>query len=211
MRRGQPKIVRNEVIEDVTASRIRQYEEMTGKEVKFPVPIERIIEKVLELDFDYDEIEEHHGEQILGALDVENRKILVNTKHEALFQKTPGLERSTIGHEAGHWDMDVDRASLMHPTLPGFEIKTEIVKRHAKKADRFIEVLLRRATTDERAWRLYKQITDSQDSPEVRRPGGPLPVGAAYAQVVDLGGGQAKELRLRSANHVWNRRCIKIS
>ena len=39
------------------------------------------------------------------------------TKRQALFKEKPGLERSTKGHEMGHWDLFVDKGSLEHPTL----------------------------------------------------------------------------------------------
>ena len=74
---------------------------------------------MLGLDFDWDVIEEQPGEQILGGLDAAGRKILLNETHADLFEKTPGLLRSTIGHEAGHYDIDIDRAALLHPALPG--------------------------------------------------------------------------------------------
>jgi hypothetical protein len=160
--------VRNEVIEEITAFRLRQYEELVKVRISFPVPVEKIVEQVLKLNLDYDEIEEQPGEQILGALDIEGRKILVNAKHLDLFEQNPGLERSTIGHEAGHWDVDVDRAAVLHPALPGFETKRHTVNRHATKSNRLIEVLLRRAVTDPRARKLYKQLTANQDEPEVR-------------------------------------------
>ena len=41
------------------------------------------------------------GEQILAGLIPEQRRIVLNTKHLGLFEEKPGLERSTIGHEAG--------------------------------------------------------------------------------------------------------------
>jgi hypothetical protein len=68
------------------------------------------------------------------------RKIILNEKHLALFKEKPGLERSTIGHEAGHWDVDIDRVRLLHPTFPGFEVQPQVVKRHARKAEKLIEV-----------------------------------------------------------------------
>ena len=162
------KYLKNEVIEDVTASRIREYEAKASVTVRLPVPIEKIVEQVLGLDFEWDEIEEQPGEQILGGLVAAERKIVLNEKHLALFKEKPGLERSTIGHEAGHWDVDIDRASLNHPTFPGFEVQPQVVKRHSKKADRLIEVLFSRAMHDDRAYRLYKKITAGQDTPEVR-------------------------------------------
>lgn len=157
---------RNEAIEEVTAQRIREYESTTGVTVTLPVPLEQIIEQVLGLDFDWDVIEELPGEQILGGLDAVNKKILLNETHVDLFEQKPGLLRSTIGHEAGHYDIDIDRAKLLHPKLPGIDFKAAITKRHAKKSDLLIEVLLERAATDPRATKLLKQITDGQDTAE---------------------------------------------
>lgn len=162
----KPYFVRNEVIEDVTALRIQEYESKVGTAVTLPVPVEQIVEQVLGLHFDWDEIEELPGEHILGGLDAVNRKILLNEKHTALFDSKPGLLRSTIGHEAGHFDIDIDRAKRMHPKLPGMDFTSSIAKRHAKKSGRVIEVLLDRAATDPRARRLLKKIVDGQDTPE---------------------------------------------
>jgi hypothetical protein len=162
------KFLKNEAIEGVTASRIREYEAKAGVTVKLPVPVEKIVEQVLGLNLDWDEIEERPGEQILGGLVAAERKIVLNEKHLALFEAKPGLERSTIGHEAGHWDIDIDRARINHPTFPGFEVQAQVVKRHARKADRLIEVLFNRAMHDDRAYRLYKKLTKGQDTPEVR-------------------------------------------
>jgi hypothetical protein len=166
MSRPGVRFLRNDVIEEITASRLREYETKTGASVCFPIPIENVVEQVLGLDFDWDEIEEHPGEQILGGLDAVGRKILLNEKHVELFETKPGLLRSTIGHEAGHYDIDVDRAKLMHPTLPGIDFKSRIAKRHAKKSNHAIAVLLDRATTDTRAARLLRQIREGQDTAE---------------------------------------------
>jgi hypothetical protein len=167
MSRKSLKFLRNEVIEEMTASRIRQYEAMTGEAVVFPVPIEKVVERSLGLDFDWDEIEEGPGEQILGGLHVATRKIYLNTKHLALFEANPGLERSTIGHEAGHWDIDIDRAHLAHPTLDGIDLGPYVVHRHGRNSDLLIKVL-DRAMKDERYFKAYKKLTAGQDAPEVR-------------------------------------------
>lgn len=158
---------RNDDIEDVTTQRIHEYEAETGVSVTLPVPIEQIVEQVLGLDFDWDVIEERPGEQILGGLDAANKKILLNEAHTDLFEQKPGLLRSTIGHEAGHWDIDIDRSKFGQPGL--FESEdSPVVFRHASKADKVIEVLLTRSLHDERAYKLYKKLTEGQDSPEVR-------------------------------------------
>lgn len=168
MTKPQLKYLKNEVIEDVTAQRIREYESKAGVSVVLPVPIEQIVEQVLGLDFDWDTIEEQPGEQILGGLDAVNCKILLNETHAALFEQNPGLLRSTIGHEAGHFDIDIDRSKLLHPALPGIDLAPSLARRHASKANGLIEVLLDRAMTDQRAYRAYKKLTAGQDAPEVK-------------------------------------------
>ncbi len=188
---SKPRFLKNEVIEDITAQRLREYEAKMGVTVALPIPVEQVVEQVLGLDFDWDVIEEMPGEQILGGLDAVNRKILLNTKHTDLFDKNPGLLRSTIGHEAGHWDIDIDRSRLLHPTLPGMELTPHVVKRHLAKKDRLIEVLINRAMKDERAYKLYKKLTEGQDTPRGEKHRGPLPVGLADAGVVDAGSGPA--------------------
>jgi len=162
------RFLRNNVIEQITEQRLREYEAKTGETISFPVPIENLVEQVLGLDYDWDIIEELPGEQILGGLDAVNRKVLLNERHVDLFEQNPGLLRSTIGHEAGHFDIDIDRSSLLHPTLPGIELSTYIAKRHATKTNSNIEVLFKRATSDEVAWQVYKMITEGQDAPEVK-------------------------------------------
>jgi hypothetical protein len=159
--------MRTRTIDGITGMRIRQYEQLTGEPVMFPVPIEKIVERILGLDFDWVEIEEQTGEQILAGLIPEEKRIVLNSKHLELFQKKPGLERSTIGHEAGHWDIDIDRTSLHHPRLPGFELQTSVVRRHAMDRSVLVEVL-NRAAYDDRYFDLYRELTAGQDSPEVR-------------------------------------------
>jgi hypothetical protein len=165
--RGQRRFVSNDTIEQVTEGRVRAYEARTGRPVKLPVPVEQIVETVLGLDFDWDEIDEHPGEQILAGLDARNRKVLLNAKHQALFERTPGLLRSTIGHEAGHWDVDIDRAAIDHPTFAGFDLTAHVVHRHARRSDVLARVL-DRAVRDPRAYQLYRKLTAGEDAPEVK-------------------------------------------
>ena len=167
MRRFDLSNLRTSVIDEITAMRIRQYEDLTSTTVSFPVPIENIIEQILKLDFDWIEIEEREGEQILAGLVPEQRRIVLNTRHLDLFQTKPGLERCTIGHEAGHWDIDIDRTSLHHPRLPGFDFHEEVVCRQAADRSVLVEVL-NRAVYDDRYFELYRALTAGLDSPEVK-------------------------------------------
>lgn len=150
--------LRNKHVEDVTAQRLREYEAKAGVILTLPVPIENVVEQVLVLDFDSDVIEERTGEQILGGLDSANKKILLNEAHTELFEQKPGLLRSTIGHQAGHWDIDIDRSKLGQPGL--FDSgDSPVVFRHAPKADKVVEVLLTRSLHDERTYKFYKKLT----------------------------------------------------
>ena len=167
MRRFDLSQMSTQDIDEVTAMRIRQYEQLTGGSVEFPVPVEQIIERILGLDFDWIDIEEQQGEQILGGLVPEQRRIVLNSRHLDLFESKPGLERSTIGHEAGHWDIDIDRTSLHHPTLPGFDFTDEVVHRHGTEKEILVEVL-NRAVYDDRYFGLYRELTAGQDPPEVK-------------------------------------------
>lgn len=167
MRRFDLSNIDTSEIDEVTAMRIRQYEDLSGSTVQFPVPVESIVERVLELDFDWVEIEEREGEQILAGLIPEQRRIVLNTRHLDLFKEKPGLERSTIGHEAGHWDIDIDRTSLHHPVLPGFDAQECIVKRNGHEEEVLVEVL-NRAVYDDRYFQLYRELTAGQDPPEVK-------------------------------------------
>ena len=132
MRRYDLTNMRTRTIDGITGMRIRQYEQLMGEPVMFPVPIEKIVERILGLDFDWIEIDEQPGEQILAGLIPEERRIVLNSRHLGLFQSKPGLERSTIGHEAGHWDIDIDRTSLHHPRLPGFDLQPSVVRRQGQ-------------------------------------------------------------------------------
>jgi hypothetical protein len=82
-----------------------------------PISIERFVENVLGLDLLWEHVEELPGETILGALKPKDQLIVLNEAHIALFEEKPGLLRTTIGHEGGHWDIFFDKATLEHPSL----------------------------------------------------------------------------------------------
>lgn len=111
------KFWRNDAIEALAQDRLQQLEKLLGRPVSAPVPIDRMAEAVLGLDFLWDEIEEIEGEVILGAIQPQERLILLNEKRRALFEEKPGLEHFTKGHEMGHWDLFVDQSVLDHPEL----------------------------------------------------------------------------------------------
>lgn len=111
------KITRNDVIELTAELRLSEYERKFGALLAPPVPLENVLSAVYGLTPLWEEIEEVPGETVLGGLKPEERLIILNEKHVALFEEKPGLERSTLGHEAGHWEFHIDKGALEHPCL----------------------------------------------------------------------------------------------
>ena len=87
---------------------LRRYASTHGTPVTLPVPIELIIEQVYGLEILSDEIPEPANTIILGALAPRERRIMLNSRHEALFEQCVGPERFTLAHELGHWIYDAD-------------------------------------------------------------------------------------------------------
>jgi len=111
------KILRNQEIEEIASQRLAGFQRDSDRPLSPPIPIDLIAEKVLGLDFLWESIDELPGEMIFGGLVPKKRLIILNEKHQRMFTDKPGLERSTKGHEMGHWDLFIDKGSLDHPTL----------------------------------------------------------------------------------------------
>ena len=112
----RPRFYRNVQIERVAEGRLAELQQLTGKPLAPPVPIDLIAEKILGLTLLWDSIEELPGEIIFGGIVPRERLIILNEKRKGLFNEKPGLERSTKGHEMGHWDLFVASrmSSLAH-------------------------------------------------------------------------------------------------
>lgn len=111
------KFYRNEAIEERAEQRLHELERALGTALPIPVPIDLLAEQVLGLSFLWEPITELPGEVILGAIIPDRRLVILNEGRLPLFTEKPGLERSTKGHEMGHWDLFVDQTVLEHPTL----------------------------------------------------------------------------------------------
>lgn len=157
---------RNETIERIAQRRLDELARCDGRPITFPIPIDRLAEAVLGLDFLWEEIEELPGETILGGLDVERRLIVLNAGRQALFASKPGLERSTKGHEMGHWDLFVNRAMLGQDGLPGLQDGvSELVRRSQNGQITILADRLRDPYFVEIAYQLLKRA----DQPDVAR------------------------------------------
>ena len=93
----------------LTASRVlRRHASRVGTLVTLPIPIELIIEQTYELEILSEDIDEPPGFIVLGALAPRDRRIVLNSRHEALFEQYLGPERFTLAHELAHWIYDAD-------------------------------------------------------------------------------------------------------
>ena len=93
----------------LTASRIlARHASVTGIPITLPVPIELIIEQTHRLEILWDEIEDPPGTIILGKLKPICRRIVLNIRHESLFEEWIGPEHFTLAHELAHWIYDAD-------------------------------------------------------------------------------------------------------
>ncbi len=162
------KFYRNDAIEERAEQRIAELENLLGKPVAPPVPLELIAEHLLELDFLWEEIEELPGELIYGGLRMEDKLIVLNERRKALFAEKPGLERSTKGHEMGHWDL------FGRGDQPGqlvmFEDDTTFVRRSSPLGDlRVIKALIKTPEGQEILRKIQKRADDPDEARAVNR------------------------------------------
>ena len=99
---------------------LRCYDALYGAVSSPPVPVERILEDVLDLSILWDDISEPPNQSILAALDPGSKTVVFNESRRTLLTDTPGLYYTVLAHEAGHWDVHVDHGHLAQPTLPNF-------------------------------------------------------------------------------------------
>jgi hypothetical protein len=125
------KFYRNQEIEEIAAERLSQLARILACSLVPPIPIDLLAEHVLGLDFLWEGIDELPSEIVLGALHPQKRLIIMNDKHCTLFDTKPGLERSTKGHEMGHWDLFIDKGALEHPTLFALDDSSAFARRRS--------------------------------------------------------------------------------
>jgi hypothetical protein len=172
---------RNEAIELQAEARLLELERIVGLDLGPPTPIDLLAEHVLLLDFLWDAIEELPGEIVLGGLIPERRLILLNERHRDLFEAKPGLERSTKGHEMGHWDLFVDQSTLGHPSLPGLGPGEGTVLRGSSAGQvQVLAGLLRDPDGLELVRNLVARLDDSAEARAVNRYAAALSMPRAY-------------------------------
>jgi hypothetical protein len=160
------RIRRNQEIEEIAQSRLAELQRRLGRPLSPPIPIDLIAEQVLELDFLWEPIDELPGEKIFGGLIAKKRLIILNENRKELLGEKPGLERSTKGHEMGHWDLFIDKGSLDHPTLFNVDGDGPFAFRSSPAGDVAIIKMLDR---DAEGRELLRKIQSRADEPDEAR------------------------------------------
>ena len=157
---------RNNTIEETVEGRLLEFEQTLGRPLTLPVPIDQYGELVLGLDLLWDEIDELPGELILGGILPKRRLVVLNDRRRAYMDQKPGLERSTKGHEFGHWDLFVDRATLNHPALFDEEGDGPFAFRSSPSGE---VAVIRRLESSEEGRALLKKIQARADEADEAR------------------------------------------
>jgi len=160
-----------EEIERLTRQRLDEYQTNTGHSISWPwVPIELVIEnEPFDLLIKWEAIEAQPGETILGALRPEERQIVLNEHHQDLFEEKPGLERFTLGHELGHWDLFCSEQRSVEHLLPGIDTQYEPAYRNS--AHGVVQVLMTMTESKEEAYSIFRELQSNprRDTPIERR------------------------------------------
>ena len=91
----------DETLEGLALGLLGRYEREFGALAAPPVPVERIVENVLDLRILWEPIDEGPDEHILAELVPESRTVVFNERRHLIIEQTPGLYNTILGHEAG--------------------------------------------------------------------------------------------------------------
>ena len=112
------KFLSDPQLEGKAARLLSRYDALYGAVSSPPVPVERILEDVLDLSILWDDISEPPSQSILAALDPGSKTVVFNESRRTVITDTPGLYYTVLAHEVGHWEVQVDHGRLAQRPLP---------------------------------------------------------------------------------------------
>jgi hypothetical protein len=128
---------------------LAQYEAQEGMIAQPPIPIDLIIELILEIDIDWTELEPPAaGERVLAAIELtpSRRRILMNVRERPHFDVFFGTETYSKAHEVGHAILHLPRLPELQPALwedvPIVLCRSDQRTRQEIQAERFAAYLL---------------------------------------------------------------------
>lgn len=160
------KFYQNTEIERIAEEKLVELSQILGKTLEPPIPIDLMAEKILGLNFLWEPIDENPGEFIFGGLVAQEKLIILNEKHRDIFEQKPGLERSTKGHEMGHWELFIDKKALDHPHIPGITTVNSFVQRNSNRGPvEVISALIK----SQKGLDIVREIDSRSDHPDEAR------------------------------------------
>ncbi len=100
---------------------LHRYEREFGAVTEPPVPVEDIADGLLDLRILWETLPESAGASTLAGLNPPERMIKFNESRQQVFQETPGLYNTVLGHEVGHWELHVDHSRAAQRQFPELE------------------------------------------------------------------------------------------
>lgn len=155
---------------------LAQYEAREGMIARPPIPIDLIIELILEIDIDWTELEPPvGGERVMAAIELtpSRRRILMNTQERPHFDAFFGTEAYSKAHEVGHAILHLPQLPELQPALwddaPIVLCRSDQRSRQEIQAERFAAYLLMpepllRATLGDRritGWQLMYELSNA--------------------------------------------------
>ncbi len=131
---SNPKFFRPEAIERRASELLAKHLAKTGAALVAPVLVDRLVEDLLDLQILWDKLPEKENSTILAGLAPKKRLVVFNEAHVTLFDKTPGLYRTVLAHEVGHWDLHVDKATLHQTAISGIDEQLQFLFRSEQQS-----------------------------------------------------------------------------
>ena len=100
---------------------LNRYGPEYGTVTRPPIPVEEIADNLLELGILWGSVWEAAGTTTLAGLEPSERMIKFNESRRQVFEETPGLYNTVLGHEIGHWDLHVDHTLGAQRQLPNMD------------------------------------------------------------------------------------------
>lgn len=118
----KPSILSDAQIEADAYHLIAKYARKTGKSVTLPVPIERIIDSILDIPIEWEPIPPKDGREVVSKIvqptyGKPSRIVMNEAMLGTKFAECPGLEATGMGHEAGHATYHIDRSKQFQLAL----------------------------------------------------------------------------------------------
>ncbi|MBI2849387.1 MAG: hypothetical protein HYX88_04585 [Chloroflexi bacterium] len=123
----------SQTIERLASGLLGKYKTTKGS-LTLPIPVESLAEHILDLHLLWDVLPEEENETVLAGLFPEERMVIFNETRQSVIEGTPGLYRTILGHEIGHWELHVDRSVAAQTHMPGIERQLQFLFRSEKRS-----------------------------------------------------------------------------